>query len=48
MVVSTLVQFCMLEPLGWCWYSMGMVWYVIRCGVAWYAARYVIWYVGMV
>ena len=24
-----------VEPLGWCWYSMGMVWYVVRYGVAW-------------
>ena len=25
----------MVEPLGWCWYSMGVVWYVVRYGVAW-------------
>ena len=23
----------MVEPLGWCRYSMGMVWYVVRYGV---------------
>ena len=48
-IVFILVQSCMVEPLGWCWYSMGMIWYVVRyCGIVGGVARYDILYVDIV
>ena len=35
--IYLLAQSRMVKPLGGCWHSMGMAWYVVRYGVAWCA-----------